>query len=366
MGGTSKQESTTNSTQKTDPWSPAVPQLQGLLNNLGPLTENPGQTAAEGNAFAGLMGNANAGNPYAPAIGNLATNLLNGGGPDRSGYATNAYSGLQNSLNPIANQSTDPYSNTAYKNYLDTTSNDITDRIKSAYAGSGYTAPATGDFAQQLGRGITQGTSPIFAQAQDTLTNQRMGAANALNSGGANLTGLLSGLDQTKLANQQAGVGVSSSALQANDSGYQRILDIINQQRSLPLQNLGNAEGLLLPIAQLGGTSNGTSNTQGSSTMSGAQQFATIAGGLGSLFGGGSNVAKAWASDRRIKDDIEQVGELFDGTPVYTFRYKGEERTNIGLMAQDVEKFAPEAVEEVQGIKLVDYHKATERARRAA
>ena len=90
--------------------------------------------------------------------------------------------------------------------------------------------------------------------------------------------------------------------------------------------------------------------------MSGADQFSKIAGGIGNLF-------KMVPSDQRLKEDIEPVGALFDGTPVYGYRYKGAPAYHIGLMAQDVEKTTPHAVIEINGYKAVDYHAATEASR---
>ena len=100
-----------------------------------------------------------------------------------------------------------------------------------------------------------------------------------------------------------------------------------------------------------------TGQSQGTQTESGAQQFGQIAGGLGSL-------AKFMPSDMRLKLDIEPVGTLFDGTPVYGYRYIGAPAYHIGLMAQDVEKTTPEAVIEINGYKAVDYRAATEASRR--
>jgi hypothetical protein len=61
-------------------------------------------------------------------------------------------------------------------------------------------------------------------------------------------------------------------------------------------------------------------------------------------------------SDPRVKENIEMVGELFDGTPVYRFRYIGWPVMQIGLMANEV---TPEAVSVVNGYKMVDYEIAT-------
>jgi hypothetical protein len=66
----------------------------------------------------------------------------------------------------------------------------------------------------------------------------------------------------------------------------------------------------------------------------------------------------------RLKQDISLVGRLFDGTPVYGYRYRGAPAYHIGLMAQDVEKTTPHAVIEISGYKAVDYRAATEASRR--
>jgi hypothetical protein len=95
--------------------------------------------------------------------------------------------------------------------------------------------------------------------------------------------------------------------------------------------------------------------------MSGADQFSKIAGGIGTLMSGFGAFKK---SDMRLKEDIAPVGTLFDGTPVYGYRYKGAPAYHIGLMAQDVEKTTPGAVIEINGYKAVDYRAATEASRR--
>jgi soluble lytic murein transglycosylase-like protein len=49
-------------------------------------------------------------------------------------------------------------------------------------------------------------------------------------------------------------------------------------------------------------------------------------------------------SDRRLKDNIEPIGKLFDGQNVYRYNFKGDDKKQIGLMAQEVEKRYPDAV----------------------
>ncbi|HEX9328536.1 MAG TPA: tail fiber domain-containing protein, partial [Reyranella sp.] len=69
-------------------------------------------------------------------------------------------------------------------------------------------------------------------------------------------------------------------------------------------------------------------------------------------------------SDRRLKEDITPVGALNDGQTVYSYRYKGDPRTQIGLLAQEVERVHPEAVaRHPSGYRMVDYRRATRSAR---
>lgn len=61
------------------------------------------------------------------------------------------------------------------------------------------------------------------------------------------------------------------------------------------------------------------------------------------------------ASDRRLKTDIKKVGKTNSGLPIYTYKYKGDNKTQMGVMAQDVEKKTPKAVKEIGGFKAVNY-----------
>lgn len=81
-------------------------------------------------------------------------------------------------------------------------------------------------------------------------------------------------------------------------------------------------------------------------------------GGLFSLAGTGLTAGIKY-SDARLKEDIEKVGELDNGLPVYSYRYKSGGPKEIGLIAQDVEKKVPDAVMgDIFGRKMVDYGKA--------
>jgi len=91
---------------------------------------------------------------------------------------------------------------------------------------------------------------------------------------------------------------------------------------------------------------------QSANAQAAAAQNAGIMGAIGNVAGA---AVPLMFSDRRLKTDIEKVGETNKGLPIYTYKYKGDNTTQMGVMAQDVEKKTPKAVKEVGGFKAVDY-----------
>jgi hypothetical protein len=377
MGGSPKQTTDTRATSETNPWTPTLPALGNIIGQLGNGLGNTAPTANENAAFGALTANALGGNPYAGAIGNVASSLLAGGGPDRSGIVSGAYDTLRGQLAPWASGAmADPSQNPALLQALDTTRADVTNQINGMFAGAGR--DLSGMNVQALARGIAQGEAPTLLNAQQTALQ----AANQLYNAGSATAGTLSALDQARLANQQAGINASSAALQARDSAANQLLALEAQRRNLPLQNLGNIQNLLVPLAQLG---NESSQSSTSTTTTQVPLWQQIVGGAiggagalakmgafgngGWLYGGPSSIASGIGSllssvpsDARLKEDIAPVGRLFDDTPVYRYRYKGDPTPRIGLIAQDVEARNPSAVSEIGGVKAVDYGKATARA----
>lgn len=92
---------------------------------------------------------------------------------------------------------------------------------------------------------------------------------------------------------------------------------------------------------------------------------------LGGLLGLAGTLGSAYIgrSDERLKEGIESVGELPDGTGVYEYSFKDDpaHRREIGVMAQEVERTQPDAVLMGQdGYRRVNYSKVLARALRAA
>ena len=89
-----------------------------------------------------------------------------------------------------------------------------------------------------------------------------------------------------------------------------------------------------------------------------ASASASRQSGLFSALGSAASAAIPFMlSDKRLKTDIKKVGKTNEGLPVYTYKYKGDDTTQMGVMAQDVEKKTPSAVRTLGGFKAVDYTK---------
>ena len=159
------------------------------------------------------------------------------------------------------------------------------------------------------------------------------------------------------VAGQQAGLAGANAMLGAGSleqQTEQQRLSALYQQyqigQAFPYQQTQWLAGLSSGVgSQMGSTSTGTKTEPPPNQ---AAQWA----------GAGLTAAGMFLSDRRAKDDIEQIGRTNDGLPIYRFRYAGRPETQIGLMADEVEQRHPEAVAGVHGTKFVDYRKATDDA----
>lgn len=355
MGGQSSSTQTQQS--QTAPWEAAQPMLKSILGQLSTGLGNTGLTGAENSAIDTLRSNAANGNPYAGQIGGYAQSLLNGGGADaQAGNLRGNLDAFRGQLTPYASGSMIG-NNPALVSQLAQIRDDVANSVNGQFAAAGRDFSGANQMA--YGRGVAAAQAPVIAAQYNQDVANQIAAANALYNAGNTTAGALSGLQQNYLANQGQGVAASQSALDAQNYGANATLAAEAQRRGIPVQALGLLANIGVPIAGLGTQTSGT--TTGTQQMSGADQFGKIAGGIGNLLTGFGGLIK---SDMRLKEDIAPVGMLFDGTPVYGYRYKGAPAYHIGLMAQDVEKTTPHAVIEINGYKAVDYRAATEPSRR--
>jgi len=241
--------------------------------------------------WVALTAHAQAGNPYAPAIGGVANNLLAGGGANnQAGLVSGALADYERGLAPITSASfLNPYTTPGFGDALKRVDSDITNQVNGMFAGAGRDLSPANTAA--LARGLAQGEGQLVAdQYNRNLTNQ-LGAL-AAGYGAANTTGgLLSQLNQLGVGNEEAGIGAASSALGVQNYSPQQLLAIEAMQRAIPVDYLKSLGAIATPIAGLGGQTNGTAATTTQVPL-GNQIAGGLLGGaglLGKLGGFGSN-----------------------------------------------------------------------------
>jgi hypothetical protein len=364
---------TTNQAQSstTNPYAPALPLVNSLISQYGSL--NPGMTANQGGALTNLNNSVsnlpNFGWAGTGAINNLFSSA---GSAPQVGMLNTAYDTLRTNLSPTASGANlDPYSTPGFGDALNTSMDDITNRVKSVYSASGRDPSGAGSFAQSLGRGLTQGVAPTIAGQYNTNFGNMVNANNSLFQGAGGTASSINNLRQGDTATSLAALQGAGAipGLYAGPATAQ--LGAANAQYSQPFQNLSQLLGPSTALAGLGSNTQGTGNSTQTSTPS---LMSTIGQGIGAAgtaaslpwgsIGTGLAAIPALFSDARLKTDIAKVGKLNDGQPVFSYRYKGDATPRIGLMAQETLKHAPEAVHRhPSGFLAVDYGAATRRSR---
>lgn len=238
----------------------------------------------------------------------------------------------------------------------------------------------TEEYRNQLAAQAAADAGKAFAQTQEA--QQRAAAGMGVNPASGRFAGMQNQA-ALGLAAQKAGA-MSGTRQQAQQMGYARLLDVSGLGRNLPGAS----------SAAYGGAT-GAGSAAGQSFMAPGNQYANMYGQGAGLIGQGqgmqmqglSNILSTqgqvysaamnqpdpfaqvigmglggWASgkfsDIRVKENIEQVGVHFrTGLPIYEFNYTHiPDKRFRGVMAQDVEKVFPAAVEETHdGIKMVNY-----------
>lgn len=260
---------TTSASGATSPWTPTQGLLGGILGQLSAALGNTAPTAAEDAALASLAQNANAIGAFAPAASDVARTLLAGGGADRSGMAASAYDAYTAALTPFARGDyVNPASNPALQGYLDTIRSDVANEINAQFAGAGR--DLSGANSQALARGIAQAEAPVLIDAYNRALADQRSAIDALYGAGERTAGLLSSLDQTRLANQQAGLSAAQTAASFAREPATLALAAEAARRGIPLSALAQIAGMTTPIAGLGRSFANTGSSAGSTAGSSA------------------------------------------------------------------------------------------------
>lgn len=332
-----------NSTSTSSPYAPAVGMINNLISKYSNVSTDP-SSAQTNAAQQGVDATANLTN-FAPQATSAVNSAFGNAGMLNSNLAT-----INKNLGGMASgEGLNPYATPGFGDALQTMTDDITKATKGVFAGSGRDPSGAGSFSQSLGRGLTQGLSPLLQSQYNTNVGNMMNANNTLYNAGNTTVGALNSNTGAALAGAGMIPGLALAPSTAASTAAA-------SQQNLPYQGLMQQ----LQAAGLLGGMGGTTTSTGSATGTQAPANDPLSNIIGGVSAGAGLIGAF--SDENLKDDIKEVGKLHDGQKVYSYRFKGHNVPQIGLLAQEVEKHAPEAVGERSGFKTVNYKVATRRA----
>ena len=391
-------QNTTSATPNASVANAATSNLGIASNSLANATNNTYGTEYTGQLVAPLSGNQQS------TINNAQSIANNGTGAAATGLIDNVASAAPQSVSAnTISSAMSPYMNQYVMQALAPQLQQM--NIQNAATNQATDAQATASGAYGDARTGIQQSNNAFNQAvqqEGVIGNAYNSAFNTAIGAGAqdvsnNLTAQTTNanLANTQLQNQLTGA-TDLAGLQTQQLGAQTSANTLAQQNTAENQagltaNYNNwLQAQQSQLAALGGANSTvaagatampatTTSTTQQPNNSGLALLGALGGGLlgnaglgaslGNYMFGTSVNTPTTTSDIRVKDDIDEIGALRDGTPVYRFRYIDDPKnvTRIGLMAQDVEKRRPDAVHELpSGIKTVDYRAATELSRALA
>lgn len=201
--------------------------------------------------------------------------------------------------------------------------------------------------------GVAQTDTDTTTAAQTAATNNASTQSNTAATNASNTSGTQQSQTAGTNSSNTSGSTSSDTASMQNAATSQNSLQQTDQSSSQNTSATANQQAQTLLEAIVKGNSTGAS-----------AQNTTYNPSLLSSIGQGASILGSIMSDRRVKSDIHEVGELWDGQPVYRYYYTDDpsKTVHIGLMAQDVEKTKPDAVVTINGVKHVNYDLATREA----
>jgi hypothetical protein len=366
---------------------PAVlAQYQSVVNSSNQVAQTPFQTysgefvapvnAEQSQGIAGTNAAANEAQPgYTAAQNTLGTAQAGTTGINNAATGLAAASSEQVNADPLTGQQINSYMSPYIGDVLNTTDALANQNNSIAQSGALGTAISSGAFGSDR-TGIAAANLNQQNELAENATN-----ANILNTG-----------YNTALGTAQQQQGVNLSAGQVNraalaSSGNE--LASIGQTAYGEGANTASEQGALASGAQTARLQGANAQIAAGTVQQQTQQaqdqalynqflqqesypfqvqswLASISEGTGALEGSDTTTTQpgGFFSDRRLKHDIKKIGETFDKQKIYSYKMHGDDRTHIGLMAQDVEKKRPRAVgvDPGSGYKMVDYGAATEKA----
>lgn len=335
-----------------------------------PAAPDPGQTAAAQAAAnkeaAVAQAQLNMVNQYTP-YGSLEYSQR-GEAPDGTPQysATQTLAPEQQALFDLTNQAATKYGQTANQQ-LDAVSGTLSQPLD--YSGLGPAPQANEETRRATADALYGRLNPQFdrdlAALETRLANQ--GIQYGSDAYGAAMDDFNRAKTDARLAVEGQAGNEMARLYGLESSARDRAVNEMVQQRQIPLNELaamlsgsqvqgpsfvGTPQSQIAPADIMGATYGSANMDQNAYN----QQMAAAAGnrqGLYSLLGSAAMGGAMKWSDRRLKTDVERIGE-FKGLPLYSYRYIWGE-PGIGVMADEAKALYPEAVVTVGGYDMVNY-----------
>lgn len=303
--------SSQTTTQRADPWAPAQPFLEQGLRDAGDLYNRGGFNISpfDGPMVAGY-------DPFRAGADAMT--------PGATGMALG---GVQQGMGALGQAMNPNQQSAQFDQVVQNQINRVMPQVNSSFAGSGMTG--SGLHAQNLAQGVSQGVADTMNQNWQANQNRALQAA-----------GMVPGL-------AQAGFGALD---------YMRGAGRDRQEQSQNELSAAILQDQQAKTAELNAIQDYLALTTGVGSTFGVQSSRTTGSpGLMGALGFGLQALPLMFSDKRLKEDIKRVGKTDGGLPIFTYKYRGGGPTQMGVMAQDVQKKNPDAVHDVGGLLAVDY-----------
>ena len=201
--------------------------------------------------------------------------------------------------------------------------------------------PNSGRFAgMQQAAGLQQAATRAAAMTGTRRQAEQMGYARQLDA-----AGLGRGLAGASLGAYGGATGAGSAAGQSAQSAGQNFMG----NMALGANTIATGQKMNL---------SGLSNILNNQTKTYINTQGSLLGDIGGALGGAASAYTAFGSDRKIKENIKEVGvDQRTALTLYEFNYIGDTTRRFrGVMADEVELVYPEAVEDTDlGFKAVRY-----------
>lgn len=327
MGGSAKQVQTTTETGQTTSALPAQQQqnIDLLMKGARDFYQSGGPSFYPGQTYAGVT-------PGELLARKQATNYAGGAGQD---YVNQLQAGEKFFLNPenIFNPSNIPGFRESQQNVTDLITRNLTESVLPNIRSGSVAQGALGGSRQGIGEGLaTEGTSRAIG---DTLSGMELGAY----SQGLNQYNQAAGRAPQTFGLGLAPADVLKQVGQEERADTQLGIDEdiarFNFEELAPLFNLETLKSLSGFMGQYGGDifSTGDSKTT-KKTSAGSGQ--NIQQGIGAALA----VASLFSHSSLKKDIVpaEEILAKLQSLPIFRWKYKSEEVSHIGPMAEDFQR----------------------------